>query len=323
MGSQYIVDTKFGGILGHPYNQDQMKVGYWIDQIAAVSLGTSTGKTKLSGSQVYGTGADYIIPTAAKCLVAVRPKTYLTTPTQNQSLMDTLKVESADLGMKDYEVLANPIDAFLGATAVQMQDAAPWYPLMQPCNGGEKVQFYGTPQIANTAAPLMSVDLLLSDTFPEGFNGSSWGINPMSQVNYAPVQGKIAGINYGGGPTSTGTAAATQTFDGVVTISTPKKRFIGFYGIVEESTPATVKPVAGQFSVNASEIAINPQRWNAEPITGQLGATVVGSLAHISAVAPINIALRAPSTPKSSFMLDAGLTTAANFEMGYLYLDYP
>ena len=323
MGSQYVVDTKMGSVLGHPYNPDQMKVGYWVDQIAGVTLGTSTGKTKLGGSQVYGTGADYIIPTAARAIVAVRPKVYQTTPTVNQSLMATLKVESSDLGMKDFEVFANPINSALGATFVQMQDAAPWYPLCQPCNGGEKIQFFGTPQIANTAAPTMQVDLLLSDTFPEGYTGSSWIINPMSGVNYAPVQSKVAGINYGGGPTSTGTAAATAAADGGVTISTPKKRIIGLYGVLEETTPATVKPNVGQFTVNASEFAINPQRWNAEPITGQLGATVVGSLAHISAVAPLNLALRAPSTPKGAFMLDVALTTASNFEVGYMYMDYP
>lgn len=313
----------YAPIMGHALNPDQMKIGYWIDQIAGVTMGTATGKTKLGGSQVYGTGADYIIPTAARAIVAVRPKSYLTTATINQSSMSTLKVESADLGMKDYEVFANPIDAALGATFVQMQDAAPWYPLMQPCNGGEKVQFYGTPQVANTVAPTMEVDVMLADTFPEGFNGSGWVVNPNSGVNYAPVQAKIAGINYGGGPTSTGTAAATPVFDGGVTISTPKKRIIGLYGMLEETTPATVKPNAGQFTVNASELVINPQRFNAEPITGQLGATVVGSLAHISTCAPLNLGLRAPSTPKSSFMLDVAITTQSNFEMGYMYLDYP
>jgi hypothetical protein len=228
-----------------------------------------------------------------------------------------LKVESADLGMKDCEVFANPIDSALGATFVQMQDKAPWYPLMQPCNGGEKVQFYGTPQIANTAAPTMECDVLLSDTYPEGYTGQAW------MQGYGPVQSKVAGINYGGGPTGTGTAAATAATDAGVTISTPKKRIINLFGIVVESTPATVKPVAGQFTVNASEFSINPQRWNAEPITGQLGATVVGSLAHVSEFGPLNLALRAPSTPKGTFTLDVALTTAANFEVGYMYIDYP
>ena len=300
-----------------------MKIGYTIDQIAGVSLGTSTAKTKLGGSQVYGTSADYIIPTFAKAIIGVRPKLYQTTPTQNQSCVATVKIESQDLGMKDFEVFANPIDSFLGATAVTFQDAAPWYPLMQPCNGGERMQFFGTPQIANTAAPIMELDVLLSDTLPEGFNGMSWTANCRSGVNYAPAQGKVAGINYGGGPTSTGTTAATSVPDAGVTISVPKKRIIGLYGVVVESTPATVKPVSGQFSSNASEFVINPPRWNAEPITGQLGATVAGSLAHISACAPLNLGLRAPSTPKGSFTLDAALTTAANFEIGYLYMDYP
>jgi len=46
-------------------------------------------------------------------------------------------------------------------------------------------------------------------------------------------------------------------------------------------------------------------------------------LAHISVAAPLNLGFRCPSTPKGSFTLDAALTTAANFEVGYLYMDYP
>ena len=169
MGSQYVIDAgKYAAVLGHPLLADQIGIAYWTDVIAAVSLGTSTTKTKLGGTQVYGTGADYLIPTAARCIVAVRPKIVNTTPTANQAVLATLKVESADLGMKDYEVFANPIDSGLGTNETQFQDPAPWYPLMQPCNGGEKMQFYGTAQIANTVAPLMAADVLLSNVWPEG-----------------------------------------------------------------------------------------------------------------------------------------------------------
>lgn len=316
MGSQYIVDPKVASILGHPLNPDQITVGYWVDQIAGVSC-TTTAKIKLGGTQIFGTGADYLLPTAARCVVAVRPKIYNLTPTTHQSVMMTLKVESSDLGMKDFEVFANPIESTLATNMQPMQDAAPWYPLMQPCNGGEKMQFYGTAQIANTAAVYEEVDVLLSDTFPEGFDGSRWS------PGYGPVQAKVAGINYGGGPTATGTTAGTVATDAGVTISGPKKRLVGLFGVVVDTTPTASNPIAGQFTVNASELAINPQRWVTEPITGFLGTTTAGTLAHISAVFPININLRAPSTPKATFTNDIVLGAAGNFEVGYMYLDNP
>lgn len=319
MPSQFVVGKyDFGAILGHNLGPDQSQIGYWVDQIASVSLGTSTGKTKLGGTQVQGTSADYLLPTAARCIVAVRPKLVLTTPTLNQAVLATLKVESADLGMKDFEVFANPIDSGLGTNEIQFQDSAPWYPLMQPCNGGEKVQFFGTAQVANTVAPLEAVDVLLSDTWPQGFStGPTWA------PGYGPVQAKIAGINYGGGPTSSGTAAATPATDGGVTIAGPKKRLISLFGVIVGTTPAASKPISGQFTVNASEFAINPQRWNQEPITGFLGTTTAGALAHISEVGPLNMALRAPSTPKGTFTLDQAITTLGNFEVGYMYVDNP
>lgn len=317
MGSQFISDPAFGPVLGHTYPIDQLKVGYWQDLIAAVSLGVGTTKTKLGGTQVVGTSADYTIPTAARCIVAVRPKVYGTTPTANQSVLATLKIESQDLGMKDFEIFANPLDSGLGTIETQFQDKGKWWPLMQPCNGGEKMQFYGTAQIANTVAVYESVDLLLSDTWPEGFTGNGW--NPM----YGPVQAKIAGINSGGGPTATGTAALSIGTDGGITISTPRKRLIDLVGVVVGTTPAASKPIGGQFFVNASELAVNPQRWVAEPITGFLGVSVVGNQVHLSDTGPINLALRAPSTLKGNFALDLAITTAGNFEVGYIYIDFP
>lgn len=319
MGSQYISDTRFGAILGHPYNTDQMSIGYWIDQIAAVALGAATAKTELGGTQIYGTSADYILPTAARCIVAVRPKTYFITPVTKLAGLWSLKVESSDLGMKDFEVFANPVESCLGAAFTDIQDKAPWYPLMQPCNGGEKMQFYGTPQVAVAGGtPSMGCDVLLSDTWPEGYSGGQGGW----RAGFGPVQGKIAGINYGGGPTTFLTAATTYT-DAGVTISSPRKRIIGLYGVAVDTTPTTVQPVAGQFTVNASELAINPQRWNAEPVGPSLGAVVTGGLAHVSECAPLNLALRAPSTPKGTFKPDSTVTVAGNFEVGYLYIDYP
>lgn len=321
MGSQYIVGKyDFGAILGHDLAPTQIQIGYWTDQIASVSLGVGTSKTKLGGTQISGTGADYLLPTAARAIVAVRPKIFETTPTLNQAVLATLKVESGDLGIKDFEVFAAPLDSGLGTNELQLMDPAPWYPIMQPCNGGEKVQFFGTAQVANAVAPLMAVDVILSDTWPQGFTG---GASPTWASGYGSVQGKVAGINYGGGPTATAITAAGVGTDGGVTIAGPRRRLLGLYGVVVGTTPAASKPIGGQFAVSASEFAINPQRWNAEPITGFLGTTTAGAQAHISEVGPLNLGLRAPSTPKGTFTLDTAITTAGNFEVGYLYIDNP
>jgi hypothetical protein len=94
-------------------------------------------------------------------------------------------------------------------------------------------------------------------------------------------------------------------------------------GVVVGTTPAASKPISGQFTVNASELAVNPQRWNAEPQTGFLGTTTCADFNHLSACVPMNLILRAPSTPKSTFTLDQAITTLGNFEVGYLYIDYP
>lgn len=303
--------------LGHDGNINFQQQAYWFDQIAGVSI-TTTAKIKLGGTQIFGTGADYLLPTATRCIVAVRPKMWNTTPTSGQFVLATLKVESADLHMGDFEVFASPIDGSPATTANQFQDKAPWWPLMQPCNGGEKMQFYGTAQVTNSAVVAMEADVLLSNTWPEGYSPNGWA------RGYGPVQAKVAGINYGGGPTSTGTAAAAPQTDAGVTISAPKKRLLCMVGVVLAATPSASHPMAGQFTVNASELTVNPQRFNAEVITGDLGTVVCGNLAHLSIAGPMNLGFTTnPSTLHASFALDQAIGAAGQFEMGYLYIDNP
>lgn len=296
-------------------------ISYWIDEVSAVSLGTSTGKTKLGGTQVEGTSADYTVPGDARSIVAVQPVFYGITPTANQAFLATLKIESADLHLGDYEVFAAPIDSGLGTAETMLLDRAPWYPTNFVCAGGEKVQFFGTPQVANTVAPLMACNVLLADTAGAP---SDFVPNYIDVLDYSvPVQAKIAGINYGGGPTSTGTAAATQVFDGGLQISSPQKLIKGLYGALVGTTPAASKPVAGVFAATAGELVLNPQRFNAMPLTGFLGTSTSNQISYIAKIEGLNIRLKSPSFVKGSFILDLAITTLADFEVGYLYQDAP
>lgn len=293
----------------------------WVDQIASVSLGTSTGKTKLGGTQVQGTSADYTVPGDARDILAVSPKLYERTPTANQAVVATLKIESADLHLGDYEVFAAPIDSNLGTNATALQDAAPWYPLNFIAAGGEKMQFFGTPQIANTVAPQMGASLWLADT--PGTHVDGVCPTMANIVDYAqPFQAKIAGINYSGGPTTAGNTGV-QTFDGGLQIAAPQKLIKGVYGVWSGTTPAASKEAGGQFAMTAGELVLNPLRWQMDPVNGFLGTTTSNSSLHISKAEGLNIRLKSPSFVKGSFTIDTQTTTAGNFEVGYLYQDAP
>jgi hypothetical protein len=319
-GAQILCKPEYLPYLGHDGIIDFRRDAYWWDLVAGISIGTGTAKTKLAGGGVFGTGADYLIPTDAKCVVAVRPKLMLAgLPTANQSVLATLKVESTALHMGDYEVFASPMGSGLGTAENLLQDPAPIWPLMLPCNGGEYMQFYGTAQVANTVAPLMSCDVYLSNLPPEGYSADGgW------RQGYGPVQAKIGGINSGGGPTSTGTAAATPAPNGGTVISAPKKRLIAAVGVVVGTTPAAQKGISGQFIVAASELLQNPLRWESESQPGFLGTTTTGDFVHLSINGPMNLGFKTnPSTPVASFTLDTAITTLANFEVGYLFVDNP
>ena len=184
---------------------------------------------------------------------------------------------------------------------------------MQPCNGGEKMQFYGTPQVATAAGtPYMAVDVLLSDTWPEGYIGAGGWI---SQVRPSARQNRRYQLRrWANNFHNHSYSISRRRRNNFVT--TQKTREL--YGVAVDTTPTTVNPVAGQFTINASELAINPQRWNAEPVGPSLGAVVTQGLAHISACEPLNLVLRSPSTPKGVFAPDVTVGVAGDFEVGYL-----
>lgn len=80
-------------------------MGIFCDVISDISLGTSTAKTLLDGGRI-GSGSNYVLNANARGIIDVQPYVYIVTPTANQTLIASLKVESDDLAIKDFEVLA-------------------------------------------------------------------------------------------------------------------------------------------------------------------------------------------------------------------------
>lgn len=279
------------------------KNGFWVDTIQMVSIGTSTVKTKLGGTIAStGTGSDYTTPTLARSIVAIRPKIVLTTPTANQAVTARLVIDSADLKFGDYQVFANPIDSGLGTNETQFQDESEWYPVVCPCEGAEKVQVSGQALVSNTVAPLMGADIMLSDSPPKGMSGAG---PPWFEAKIGPI-------------TNTGTATGGAT-DAGFTISGKPRRLRGLYAVVVGTTPAASKPISGTMIMSAAELAINPQRFQVEPVTGFLGTTTAGTIAHLTKIEWIDLRITAPSTIVSTFFLDQALTTTGNFAVGTLY----
>lgn len=276
----------------------------YTDVIQDVGLGTGTAKTELSGN-LSGSAADYTLPAAARGVLFVQPTLYQTTPTANQTLVASLKVESDDLGLKDYEVLANPVGSNVATTNVGQGDLqrGSIYPAFWPTKGGEKMQFYGIPQTANTAAPNMGATI--------------WWTDDPRDMTDMPYRARIGGAaGAAGSGTSTGTATGSVS-GATITISSGGTRRVKIAtGIVSATTLATAKPIAGYFVWGAPELAFT-LRANFEPVQGPLGTAQ--AFAHLTRLDNLNVPLNTPSTIAQNIYLTAAPSTAGNFYQGLLY----
>jgi len=279
-------------------------MGVYAYAVGDQSLGTSTAKTELSGNQ-SGSAGDWILPAACKGLLAIEPYVYQVTPTSTQTVITTLKVESDDLGIKDFEVLAPPIGGAIATTnygnADLMRGAR--YPLFFPSQGGERIQVYGIPQIANSAAPYMGATI--------------WWTDDAKMLTDKPYRARVGGTpGAAGATTSTGTSTGNVS-GATISISGEGQRTIrGIYGIIAPTTIATVKPIAGYFTVNAPEF---PFALSAgfEPMQGPLGTAQ--SFAHLTRVDELAESFKTPSTLTTAINLTAAPSTAGNFANGVLY----
>lgn len=279
-------------------------MGVYVDIISDVGLGTGTGKTELSGDR-SGNSTDYILPASARAVLFAQPYLYQTTPTSTQSLVASMKIESDDLGIKDYEVLAPPVGGNIATTDYAIADLmrTAIYPLQFRCNGGEKMQFYGIPQTANTAAPNMGAVLWWSD-------------DPRS-ITEMPFRARIGGTpGAAGSGTSTGTATGNVTGANITVQAGGQRTIRTVTGIVAPTTIATVKPIAGYFVISAAEMAFTT-RYAAEPMQGPLGTAQ--SFTHLTRVDNLNVPFTTPTTMTTALQVTAAPSTAGNFYQGIVY----
>jgi hypothetical protein len=280
-------------------------MGIYCDIISDVSLGTSTAKTELSGDRT-GNAANYTLSASCKGILSVQPYLYIVTPTANQTLIVSLKVESDDLGIKDFEVLAPPGMATVSTPSPSMSDLmrTAEYPLYFSSLGGETVQFYGIPQVANTAAPYMGAMI-------------KWTDDP-TQLTQPQFRARIGGTaGAAGSATSTGTSATAVTGATIAIGSSGVRNIRAVTGILANTTLAAVKPIAGWFSITAPELAYT-LRYAAEPVQGPLAATMPPTQ-HLTRVDQMNAACNTPTTLQTGLQLTAAPSTAGNFAQGILY----
>ena len=221
-------------------------------------LGTSTAKTKLGGASV-------ILPAWAKSVLAVIPQVTIDVPTVSESVLPLLEVESNDVSIMPYQVLVNPLNAVLGATVGPLNLGNEKYVMGAPVNGGEQIDVYMTPLVANTAAP----------------NGGCAVVVSNMPAGHKQRHAKVGTLTSSGTTASSDVAGTKYNFSGA-------RHIVELMGMFGHGTIAAADAVNAYIKFTSSEFdGISDSRLPLEPIAGGL-STIFATCTKV-ARAPVDI----------------------------------
>lgn len=264
------------------------------DVIGPTGIGTGTTKTQLGGAAL-------VMPAWARAILAVRPTLVTETPTLDESVMAHLTLESDDFSIQPYLALCNPImpASNIGLnTGCLFVGEAPWYPVNCPINGGDRLKVYGTALLGNSAEPLMSCEVIVSDKKPG-----------------AQLHAKIGTL------TSTGVAPSVNVVEASYTLTGGKtlKELLAFIGL---GVTADVDTIIGRFEFISNDLENpTPLKLMGNPINaGLLPATGGGAFSTPGlARARVDVPIRSPCQFTNNLQLANTPGAAGKFITGVLY----
>lgn len=260
-----------------------------VDRVNATSLGTGTTKTLLGG-------ANLILPDWARSIVAVRPVVNIDVPTASESVIAKLILESDDFNVGPYEVLAAPLGACLGATVAPFAAKPEYYPVNCPVSGGQ-LKIYGQALVANTAAPVMSCAVVVSNQPPKG------------KQKYAKM----------GTLTSTGTTASTEV-SGTTYNFTKSTRITELFGVIAPDTVQAADALSGYIRYNSTEYThVTPAKLELNPSPGGLSTIFSSKIDGVSRE-PVSIPTNTGQVTIQDYLyMDVAPTAAGSFVSGVIF----
>jgi len=257
-----------------------------IDAIGPTSIGTTTVKTQIGGAAL-------VMPAWARAILAVRPTLVTETPTSEQSVMAYLTLESDDFAVQPYLALCNPIMP-VDTDGGPLVGEPPWYPVNCPINGGDRLKVYGTSLLANTGAPMMGCEIVVSDKKPG-----------------AQLHSKIGTLTETGVTPSVNVVEASYTLTGGNTL----KELLGFVAL---ETMATVDTIIGRLEFISNDLqSPTPLKLIANPICAMIGTgpTSTPGLAR----AKVDVPIRSPCQFTNNLNMANTPAAHGHFITGVLY----
>ena len=216
---------------------------YGYDDVTTTSLGTSTAETQLNS------GTSLSAPDPAHAFLAVIPyQSESAAFTVDESLITSLRLQSDDVAIEPKKLVMPNVNTGDAAFTSVAAPALLAYPINTPLAGGEHLNFYGQPLVANTVAPIAGCTVIYDTDTPSG-----------AEQYYTRPSSVTAGA----------TAVNTRTEGGSMTIQGGNE-ITGLYTVVSGATAT-----ASQHDVGYSEF-ISPDFNTSMPYRVAIQPTYTG-----------------------------------------------
>ena len=136
---------------------------YGYDDVTTTSLGTSTAETQLNS------GTSLSAPDPAHAFLACIPyQSESAAFTVDESLITSLRIQSDDVSVEPKKLVLPNVNTGDAAFTSVAAPALLAYPINTPLAGGEHLNFYGQPLVANTVAPIAGCTVIYDTESPSG-----------------------------------------------------------------------------------------------------------------------------------------------------------
>lgn len=269
------------------------------DSTDPTSILTGVAKTQLNGAAVMTT------PNEARNLIGIIPAQAPNAAlTAAQSMLTKFEVESK--AVKDLlpkAIVSCPIHGGLSTFTTALVPALASYAFNTPLSGNEDVSYFGTPLVANTAAPDAWVDVMYSNRRP----------NPAREPH----------VFWDGttDETSTGTAAANGILGQAFTLNAPRQSIIRYL-----YTVLGVGTVTASEAYMATGVLAGNDFMTSMPAKGTAQPMVTGVHTFLEVMQPNNLTheMWIPCKPtariQTTLNLTEAVTAAGNWYQGVGFL---
>ncbi len=267
-----------------------------IPRVLGPTITTGTSEIDLGGS---GVRLKAPISGTVLAVIVQAARAGVATAAESDKIIVRLKSNTSSMPIGPFEILAQPINAGVGADIAAYKEESPVIPVNCPCQVNDEMQITAAEGTACTVHVYVAVTVIYTAMLT------------------GPQFHSLVGTQ-----TSTGTAATEVSMTNNPTaISIQGGHAIrAIYATISDTTLASGKGIIGKFRISSSQFQSQGDlEFAAEPIPGVLGGAATGSFSRLTRLTDLYVPIGSNCSVAVYFNMAATITTAGTFNVQIMY----